>query len=286
MKPERRRRKLEINDDTLRFDCLNVFDEEGRKFEMEKPVVTVVMPAYNSETTIEQSVNSIISQTFKNWELIVVVDPSKDSTVEIIKSYQDRRIRLIENNDRLGIADSRNLGVREARGDWIAFLDSDDAWLPNKIDKQLAISKQSDLIYTGSGFMDENNASIDFELHVPTRVTYKELLKQNIISCSSVLIRKKWIEKYPMPNDKKITEDYASWLSILKEIPFAVGVDEPLLVYRFAAGSDSSNKMNMVKKNWNTYKYLEVPFPQAVSSLFSYAVRSLKKYRQLKGAKE
>ena len=253
---------------------------------MDNPVVSVVMAAYNSEASIKQSIDSVIAQTYNSWELIIVVDPSSDSTADIVRGYSDKRIRLIENKERLGISHSRNLGVKEAKGDWIAFIDSDDVWLSEKIEKQIDASIKSDLIFTGSGFMNNNGHIIDYIFHVPAQVTYRELLKQNIISCSSVLIKKEWISKYPMPSAKNITEDYASWLLVLRNIPFAVGIDEPLLLYRLANGSDSSNKIKMIIKNWNTFRYLRVPLPQSVSSLMSYAVRSLHKYRQLKGARK
>jgi len=253
---------------------------------MERPVVSVVMPAYNSEKTIGVAIDSVILQSFVHWELLIIVDPSKDSTIEIIKNYHDERIRLISNDRRLGIAESRNLGVREARGEWIAFLDSDDAWKAEKLEKQVAATDQSDLLFTGSAFMDENNKRINYELHVPAQVNYTDLLKQNIISCSSVLVKKTRIMMHPMPNVKDITEDYATWLSILRDIPYAVGIDEPLLIYRYSSSSDSSNKIKMVKKNWNTFKLLKVPGIQAIASLMSYGLRSLKKYRRLKGTQK
>ena len=251
---------------------------------MEISLISVIMPAFNSEKTIRKAVESVLAQTYTTLELLIVVDPCKDKTVEIANSITDERIHLIVNEKRLGIANSRNLGVQNAKGEWIAFLDSDDAWAVDKLEKQMQAANESDLIFTGSAFVDENDDSIDYTLHIPSRVTYKDLLKQNIISCSSVLVRTKWISKNPMPNSKDITEDYASWLLILREVPYAIGIDEPLLIYRMALGSDSSNKIKMIKKNWNTYKYLKIPFFQAIISLCCYIIRSLKKYSRLKGA--
>lgn len=159
-------------------------------------MISIIMPAYNAQRTLHQAVDSALCQTHQNIELLIIDDFSSDSTGQIAEEYikQDRRVRLLKNGKNLGVAVSRNRGVDAARGEWIAFLDSDDAWTEDKLEKQLscAVVRHGEFIFTGSAFMDaDGNRKVGL-LHVPEQVTYKELLKQNVISCSSVMIKKKF----------------------------------------------------------------------------------------------
>lgn len=159
-------------------------------------MISIIMPAYNAQRTLHQAVDSALRQTYQNIELLIIDDFSSDSTGQIAEEYikQDRRVRLLKNDKNLGVAASRNRGVDAARGEWVAFLDSDDAWAADKLEKQLscAAARHGEFIFTGSAFMDaDGNRKVGL-LHVPAQVTYKELLKQNVISCSSVMIKKKF----------------------------------------------------------------------------------------------
>ena len=248
-------------------------------------LVSIIMAAYNAEKTIEQAINSVLSQTYTNFELLVVNDCSKDRTVELVKSIAatDQRVRLISNVKNSGVSYTRKHGLEEANGSWIAILDSDDAWAPDKLEKQIELQKKmnADLLFTGSAFMDSDGQPIDWYLQAPTEVTYRQLLKQNVLSNSSALVRKELYAKYYAVGDG-MHEDFAIWLSILKEGRKAYGVDEPLLIYRIAKSSKSGNKVKAAKMNWNTYRYVGLNVVEAAYYEAWYMFRNVMKYANLK----
>ncbi len=248
------------------------------------PEVSIVMPVYNGEKYLKDAVDSVIRQTFENWELIIVDDCSTDRTPEMVCCYQDKRLKYIKNQQNSGAAVSRNQGVSLAQGHWIAFLDSDDCWEPEKLEKQLkkATETGSEFLFTGSGFMDEAGERKEHILHVPEKIGYQELLKQNLISCSSVMIARKLVEQYPMGNAEHMHEDFAVWLKILKEKSMeAQGIDEPLLIYRISKGSKSGNKWKAAKMTFRVYRELGLHEWEAVYYWLHYVKRSLQKYRKL-----
>ena len=213
----------------------------------DKMLVSIIMPAYNSEKFIRQAVDSILGQTFTNYELIVVEDCSTDKTLDILNEYssENSRITLIRNEKNSGVSYSRNRAISIATGEYIAFLDSDDMWDNQKLEKQVNYVKSNpnaDFVFTGSAFIDENDKPLNHILHVPDKISFNDLLKQNIISCSSVFIKRSIIQDIKMPNDK-MHEDFATWLTILKNQKYAYGIDEPLLIYRLSSNSKSSNKI-------------------------------------------
>ena len=248
-------------------------------------LVSIIMAAYNAEKTIEQAINSVLNQTYTNFELLVVNDCSKDRTVELVKSIaaKDGRVHLISNVKNRGVSYTRMHGLEEAKGSWIAILDSDDAWAPEKLEKQIELQKKTnaDLLFTGSAFMDSDGQPIDWYLHALAEVSYRQLLKQNVLSNSSALVRKELYAKNYAVGDK-MHEDFAIWLKILKEGRKAYGVDEPLLIYRIAKSSKSGNKVKAAMMNWNTYRYVGL---NPVSALYYegwYMVKGLLKYKNLK----
>ena len=166
-------------------------------------LVSIIMAAYNAEKTIEQAINSVLNQTYTNFELLVVNDCSKDGTVESVKSIAatDGRVRLISNEKNSGVSYTRKHGLEEANGSWIAILDSDDAWAPEKLEKQIELQNRTnaDLLFTGSTFMDSDGQLIDWYLHAPAEITYRQLLKQNVFLCAcpervvcEVLCSRRW----------------------------------------------------------------------------------------------
>ncbi len=246
--------------------------------------ISVVIPSYNAENTIEKSICSVLGQTIKNWELILVDDCSADNTVEIMRKYkkQDSRIRILRNKENRGVSFCRNLGVRNARYPWIAFLDADDSWEYEKLEKQMMVLQKYpnvSICFTGSAFIDENEKKSSYILKVPTKITRKELLRQNLISCSSVVVKRTSLLRHPMPEIRGIHEDYAVWLSILNEEAYAIGINKPLLIYRISASSKSGNKLRAAKMQWRTYRYAKIPYPAAIFAWLQYAYRSLRKYR-------
>ncbi len=249
--------------------------------------VTVVMPAYNSEKTIGDAIESVLAQTYTDFELIVVDDCSKDRTAEVVQGYvsRDPRVRLICNEINGGVSKSRNRAVQEASNDWIAFLDSDDCWTCEKLEEQLRAAEQHPeckLFFTATDYISEDGDHYGYILHVPEKVTFKDVLKQNVVSCSSVLVAKEMLLKYPMPDLRHIHEDLSVWLKILSETPYAVGIDKPMLIYRISASAKSGNKVKAAKMQWRTYRYNKVPFVTSVVCFAIYAFRNIKKYFLIK----
>lgn len=248
-------------------------------------LISIIMAAYNAEKTIEQAIQSVLCQTYKDFELIVVDDCSTDATRKIVNRYalQDSRIKLIFNKKNSGVSYTRKHGLYEASGMWIAILDSDDAWASQKLEKQVAIQqeKKSDLIFTGSAFMDADANPIDWYLHAPSEVDYRTLLKQNLVSNSSVMVRKDLYKRYYAIGDN-MHEDFAIWLEILKTGRKAHGIDEPLLVYRLTKSSKSGNKIKAAIMNWNTYRYVGLNAIASGYYMCWYIINGLLKYKNLK----
>lgn len=251
---------------------------------MDIGLISVIMPAYNAEKYIEEAINSVIHQTYSNWELIIVDDCSKDGTACKIRPFlEDSRISYLKNESNRGVSFTRKRAVEAAKGEWVAFLDSDDVWCSEKLEKQVSkqIEKKADLLFTGSGFMDEDSNTIDWKLHVPEQVSFKKLLKQNLISNSSVLTRKDLYLSHCVIGDD-MHEDFACWLNMLKAGCKATGIDEPLLIYRVSSNSKSGNKIKAAKMNWKTYRYCGLSVISAGYNMIHYAVNGLKKYRSIK----
>ena len=249
-------------------------------------MVSIVMPTYNAVKYIQGAVESVLRQTYTDWELLIVDDGSTDGTEQMIQNLikMDERVKLVKNRENIGVAETRNRGVELAKGEWIAFLDSDDIWHPNKLQEQLELYQRNGMpfIFTGSGFMDENGKLLNYELSVPQIIGYKELLKQNVISCSSVLIKKELAKKYPMEHSEKMHEDFAVWLSILKQEHIkAAGVNKPLLIYRISEKSKSGNKWKASVMTFRVYRYIGLSIITAVYYWLCYVYRSVKKYHNL-----
>jgi glycosyltransferase involved in cell wall biosynthesis len=162
-------------------------------------MVSIIMPAHNAERTVTESVKSVLDQINREWELIIIDDCSSDGTRELCKSFSesDSRVRVLSNKTNRGVAYSRNRGVETARGEWVAFLDSDDVWRKDKLEKQMAFIQENnaDISYTASAFMDERGNDIGYILHAEKELTFDRLLRRNLMSCSSVVIRRDLLQK-------------------------------------------------------------------------------------------
>lgn len=248
----------------------------------------MIIPAYNAEKTIEESINSVLSQTYDNLEVIVVDDCSTDRTRAIIEEMagKDPRIKFFSNETNLGALKTRLVAVHEAFGKWIAFLDSDDLWEKDKLEKQVKLQEEtaSHLVYTGTGYIGKNGNPLSYVLHVPEEVTYHKLLKQNVISNSSVLVMKDIFLHYtPISEDEKdLHEDFACWLSILKNGHKVSGIDEPLVKYRVSNESMTGNKFHAAILNWRTYRFIGLNIFQAAFYMVFYAVNGMIKYNHIR----
>lgn len=250
-----------------------------------KELVSVVMPAYNAEKYLEAAVNSVLNQTYWNWELILIDDGSSDNTINIAKKLvkKDNRIKLIFNPENLGVSATRNKGINLAQGNWIAFLDSDDIWKDSKIEKQISFAKEKnvDFIFSGVCYIAENGSPFKGIFNVPFKTSFQELLKQNIITCSSVLIKKHHFDHVKMEKDH-MHEDYAVWLRILSDGIFAYGINEPLLVYRISTTSKSGRKINSFKMTYRVFRFINLNPYKSILYTGSHLYRSYIKYKNIK----
>ena len=249
--------------------------------------VSVVIPAYNAEKTLPKTLNSVLEQTLPPLEIIVIDDCSADNTAAIVAEYAARDSRLLyrKNEKNAGVSHSRNVGVAMASGEWIAFLDSDDCWTPEKLEHQLAAAQKDPtcaFLFTASAFMDQDGCPMTGVFSVAERVTRRELLKQNIISCSSVLIKRDLMIRHPMRDGTKMHEDFAAWLDVLSDTPFAMGVNEPLLVYRIQSTSKSGNRWKSLLMAWRTYRAVQISPIATIYYMCFNVTRSMKKYKNIK----
>ena len=248
-------------------------------------LISIIMAAYNAEKTIGYAVESVLAQTYKDYELLVVNDCSADNTEAIVKSYaeKDSRVKLISTPENLGVSLTRLEGLKRARGEWIAILDSDDAWMPEKLEKQIALQNKSeaDIVFTAVTYIDSDGKSLNWVLRVPKSVDYKKLLKQNIITNSSAITKKDLFEQHYAIGDE-MHEDFALWLKILRDGYKAYAVNEPLTIYRVSTDSKSGNKLKSAVMNWKTYRYMKINLFLSAYYMFWYTINGILKYRNLK----
>lgn len=227
---------------------------------MNKYLVSIVTPVYNSEKFISETIESIQSQTYRNWELLLIDDCSKDNSYEIIKNYMqnDDRIKYIKLEKNSGAAVSRNTGIKNAKGRFIAFIDSDDLWEAKKLEIQVKYMLENKLgfSFTSYRYIKEDGTRTNKIAKAPNKINYNGLLKNTIIGCSTVLIDRNIIGDFTMPLVRR-GQDTATWLQLLKKEKYAYGISEALVNYRLVGNSISSNKITALKRTWNTYRNVE-----------------------------
>ncbi|MGP4070383.1 glycosyltransferase family 2 protein [Halobacillus sp. B29] len=242
-------------------------------------LVSIIMPAYNSEKYINEAITSVAKQTYQNWELLIIDDCSHDKTIKTIKNYNDNRIKLITLKDNSGVANARNVGISTAKGRYLAFLDSDDKWDSNKLSKQLDFMKRHKYSFTFTSYewIDEYGNRLNKKINAPKEVDYKNLLYGNPIGCLTVLIDRFHINDIKMPNIKH--EDYATWLNVLKmEKINAYGMQESLAYYRKTSSSLSSNKLKTIFWTWNIYRSSQcLSVSKSIKCLYMYIYKTSKK---------
>ena len=247
-----------------------------------QPLVSVVIPAYNAAKTIAQTIQSILIQDVP-LEILVIDDGSKDNLLEVLDQFGDK-VQYHKNERNSGVAKSRNNGVALAKGRYIAFLDADDWWEGNKLKRQIEHLESSNAVMSSTAreLVDEFGHSLNRIIPVPGVITYEGLLRTNSINCSSVVVRRDVILNYPMEKDD-LHEDYLTWLRILKDGHNVVGLNEPLLKYRYTVTSKSGNKFKSAKMHYNVYRELGIHPLKSMFYFFHYAFSGLKKYIGLKG---
>lgn len=240
--------------------------------------VSIIIPTYNSSKYIARTINSILLQTFCNWEIIVVDDGSNDNTIDIIQEFINKgcRINLVRLEKNSGAAIARNTALEMAKSRYIAFLDADDVWLPNKLERQIDFmrKKKVDFSYTAYRKVDERGHVIG-TVGVPEKLSYTDLLKKCEIGCLTAIYDTKNLGKIFMPNIRK-RQDLGLWLRILKKIPYAYGLNIPLAEYTLRSDSISANKRKAALYTWTLYREVEhLPFFLSVYYFLHYAVNGL-----------
>lgn len=246
-----------------------------------KNTISIIMPAYNSETTIEESINSVLYQTYKNWELIIVNDCSIDNTEKIIDSYinKDSRIKKIKTLENSGVSKARNLAISNCIGNYIAFLDSDDLWLPTKLECQLAyLNNGYNIVCSNYINFHDNNNHIRKSTNFPSVINYSMMLKSNFIGNLTGIYNSEKLGKEYQKN--KGHEDYIMWLNLLKRSGKAYCIQEPLAKYRISNQSLSGNKLKAIKWQWSIYRNeLKLSLPKSIYYFSHYIINALKKRR-------
>ena len=208
-------------------------------------LVSIIMPSYNTAKFISETIESVLVQTYTNWELIIVDDCSTDNTDEVVKSFLSyNRIKYIKNEKNSGAAVSRNRALREAKGKWIAFLDSDDLWLPVKLEKQIAFMKENDYHFSYTNYVEINEASIPNGRFItgPKRITKRGMYNYCWMGCLTVMYDAETVGLIQIADIKK-NNDYAMWLKICKKTECYL-LDEVLAMYRRGrTGSISSHSV-------------------------------------------
>lgn len=253
---------------------------------MNEILVSVIIPAYNCAATLAQALDSVLQQQVP-MEVLVINDGSPEDLGPVMQPYlADPRVVYLESPHNLGVAAARNRGVELARGNYVAFLDSDDYWEAHKLTKQLALMERTGCVLcaTARELMTPEGRLTGRIFPVDPEITFPKLCRHNQISCSSVLIRTEVAREFPMHHDDG-HEDYLMWLEILKRYGKACGLNEPLLKYRLSATGKSGSKLNSAKMTYKTYRYAGFGPLRAAACFASYAVHGLIKYSQRKGGK-
>ena len=246
-----------------------------------RQIVSIIMPTYNAEKYIESSIESVLNQDFADFELVIVDDCSSDNTCSLINKYADLDERIKKNFLRInsGPAVARNVGLANAHGRWIAFLDCDDLWHPEKLSQSLFFLKKktTPFIYTSYRRFTADLENIGRIISVPNRITYEELLSNTAIVTSTVVIDRELTGNFQMKH--VFYDDFACWLELLKNFGPAYGLNSELTYYRVSKGSFSHNKFRSATKVFQQYIYVEkLPYHKAFYHFFFYSFRAIFKY--------
>lgn len=223
---------------------------------MEEDLVSIIIPVYNAERFIRQTIESIKKQTYKNWEAIFIDDCSEDKSAEIIKKEVSNKIKLIKLNENSGPAIARNVGLEETRGEYVCFLDADDLWESTKLERQIKFMKEkkSAFSYTSYYYINTKGKKCSRKVEISDTLDYKEALKNTRILTITAMFDMNKIKKDLLKMPDVELEDMATWWQILKMGYIADGLNEPLAYYRKVKGSRGYNKIKSAKNRWKLYR--------------------------------
>ncbi len=245
-------------------------------------LISIITPAYNAEKFIGSTIESVLLQTYQNWEMIIVDDCSTDNTVKVVEEYCniDSRIRIIKHSKNQGVAAARNTALSKAKGEYIAFLDSDDIWMPQKLDSQYHYMEDNDYVLTYTAYqkyISETNEKGKI-ITVPKKMTRTAIFYNTAIACLTVMVNKEKAGNFEMPLLKH-SEDQCTWQSILAKGYSAYGLNENLALYRVSEGSLTANKGKAAKRQWEVYrKYYRFSVLKSSVYFFSYAIHAVIKH--------
>lgn len=226
-------------------------------------LVSIIVPVYNAEKFIRETMDCVVAQSYPRWELLLVEDCSRDQTVAVIEEYVrengEGRIRLLRQPENMGAARARNRALQEAGGRYIAYLDADDLWLPEKLEQEIEFMEQKDaaFAFTGYEFADENGKGTGRVVHVPETMNYRQALSNTTIFTTTVMFDTRKISKELLEMPVMKSEDTALWWKVLRNGYTAYGLDKNLVKYRRPGKSLSSNKAEAVRRIWNLYRKAE-----------------------------
>ncbi len=225
---------------------------------MENELVSIIMPTYNCAKFIKETIESVLNQTYENWELVIVDDCSNDNTEEIVESFNDKRIKYHKLEKNSGAAVARTTAMKMAIGNYMAFLDSDDLWKKEKLEKQLEFMKKNNYNFTCTAYeqIDEEGNKLNKVIKTKKKANYNRILLDCPVGNSTVMYNVDNLGKFEVPNIRKRNDD-ALWLQILKREKFIYGMPDVLMEYRIRNNSISSNKLSLIKYHWQLYREIE-----------------------------
>lgn len=247
---------------------------------MEENKVSIIIPVYNAEKFIGKTIESVLNQTYKNWEILIFNDKSKDNSLKIIKKYseKDKRIKFVDSKENVGVVAARNKLIEIATGEFIAFLDADDYWKQNKLEKQIKFMLKNNALISCTEYtrVTEDEKEIN-DIIIKEIITYEDMLKNNYLGCLTVIYNANKLGKRYFKEREK-NEDYVLWLEIVKETKIIFGLKENLAFYRVLNNSRSSNKIKAAKDRWNVYRKIErLSLFKSIYYFLQYVIRALKK---------
>ena len=224
---------------------------------MISPMISIVLPTYHSAQRVEDSINSVLKQTYENWELIIVDDASQDDTPAVIQRYADadKRIKCLFSKTNQGAGETRNLGIDAARGRYLAFLDSGDLWESDKLSRQLDFMQKNNyaFTFTKGDFFDENGKFLGETIKTADKLAYRDVLKHCCISTPTVMLDTTQFNRIRMPALRQ-GEDHALWLSLLEQTPYVYRIPVVLSHFLIWSGALSSNKLHKARMQWRVYR--------------------------------
>ena len=248
--------------------------------EIEKEKVSIIVPMYNAEKFIGKTIESVLAQTYQNWEMLIMNDVSTDNSLAIVSMYakKDERIKIVNTEKNVGVVKGRNFLIDLAIGKYIAFLDADDYWHNEKLEKQIKFMKEKNASISCTEYtrVKENEEKIN-DVIIKEEISYNDMLKNNYLGCLTVIYDAKKIGKRYFKELEK-NEDYVLWLEIVKDVNTIYGLKENLAYYRVLDNSRSSNKVKTAKVRWEIYRKIEkLSLLKSIYYFLHYAIRAVLK---------